>query len=311
MRKWNYEFDVPDEKKVRMIVYTDAKNEADDQFTIAHDLMTPKFIIKGIIAAHFDTDPKKYAKGTTAEEGLKEIHKVLKLMDMEGCAPVVKGAEHALTDPGIPILSDGARLIIEEAMKNDPHPLFIGVQGSCTDLASAIIAEPRICDRMTAIWIGGGSYPKGGWEFNFSQDVIADNVIMSSDMPIWQVPRNAYATVNVTLAMLQKEVRPYGAIGKYLFRQMVELNDDLAWNAGWPHGESWALGDDPTCGLLLTYTEEGMDYDMIEAPVVNDDLSYTFTGKNRKIRVYRNVFPRLTLEDFFAKLQINYPERAD
>ena len=26
MRKWNYEFDVPDQKKVRMLVYTDAKN---------------------------------------------------------------------------------------------------------------------------------------------------------------------------------------------------------------------------------------------------------------------------------------------
>ncbi len=36
MKKWNYEFDVPDTKKVRMIVHTDCKNEADDQF--AYDL---------------------------------------------------------------------------------------------------------------------------------------------------------------------------------------------------------------------------------------------------------------------------------
>lgn len=30
MKKWNYVFDCPDQKKVRMIVYTDCKNEADD-----------------------------------------------------------------------------------------------------------------------------------------------------------------------------------------------------------------------------------------------------------------------------------------
>ena len=32
----NYKFQVPDQKKIRYIIHTDAKNEADDQFTIAH-----------------------------------------------------------------------------------------------------------------------------------------------------------------------------------------------------------------------------------------------------------------------------------
>lgn len=54
MKKWNYIFDVPDGKKVRMIVDTDCKNEADDQFALAHHLMTPKFIVTGIIGAHFN-----------------------------------------------------------------------------------------------------------------------------------------------------------------------------------------------------------------------------------------------------------------
>ena len=40
----NYTFSVPDNKRVRMIVSTDCKNEADDQFALAHHLMTPMFI---------------------------------------------------------------------------------------------------------------------------------------------------------------------------------------------------------------------------------------------------------------------------
>ena len=40
MKKMNYTFSVPDNKRVRMIVSTDCKNEADDQFALAHHLMT-------------------------------------------------------------------------------------------------------------------------------------------------------------------------------------------------------------------------------------------------------------------------------
>jgi purine nucleosidase len=39
-------FDIPDPKKIRLIVNTDAKNEADDQFAIVHALLTPQFIPK-------------------------------------------------------------------------------------------------------------------------------------------------------------------------------------------------------------------------------------------------------------------------
>lgn len=32
---WKYDFKVPDQKKYRVIVHTDCKNEADDQFAVA------------------------------------------------------------------------------------------------------------------------------------------------------------------------------------------------------------------------------------------------------------------------------------
>ena len=44
-----YMYNVPEKRKVRVIIDTDAKNEADDQFAIVHALLTPQFIIKGII----------------------------------------------------------------------------------------------------------------------------------------------------------------------------------------------------------------------------------------------------------------------
>ncbi|MDO5425575.1 MAG: nucleoside hydrolase [Eubacteriales bacterium] len=309
MKKWNYDFDVPDQKKVRMIVHTDCKNEADDQFAVAHHLMTPKFIVKGIIAGHFNKHPQQYGAGHTAQASYDEVQKVLKLMDVEGICPVVKGSEYEMADEKTPIESDGARLIIEEAMKDDPHPLFVAFQGAITDLACAILLKPEICSRMTAIWIGGGAYPEGGREFNLAQDIAAANVVMKSEMPLWQIPINVYKQMGVSLAELQYNVKPCGKIGEYLFRQMVEFNNTHTDYILWPHGEIWGLGDSPTISVLLEESERTDIYDEIPAPTISyEDLSYSFEQENRKIRVYKQINARLTMNDFYAKLALNYRE---
>ena len=49
-------YDVPEEKRIRVIVDTDAACEADDPFAIAHALMTKKFEVKAITAEHFVTE---------------------------------------------------------------------------------------------------------------------------------------------------------------------------------------------------------------------------------------------------------------
>ena len=53
---FKYAYQVPENKKIRVIVHTDCKNEADDQFALAHHLMTPQFVVKGIIAGHFEAN---------------------------------------------------------------------------------------------------------------------------------------------------------------------------------------------------------------------------------------------------------------
>lgn len=305
LKNWNYEFEVPDQKKVRMIVYTDCKNEADDQFALAHHLMTPKFIVKGIIAGHFNGNPQEWGEGHTAEASFREVQKVLRLMDVEDQYRVCKGSEYPLESDTDFQSSDGSDFIIEEAMKEDPHPLFIACQGAITDLASAIMKEPAICSRMTAIWIGGGPYPKGGREFNLGMDIKAANIVMRSRMPLWQIPMNVYKQMAVTLAELQMNVRPCGEIGKYLFSQMAEFNKKCA-DYEWPHGETWGLGDSPTIGVLLQESEKNDIYEEVPAPVFKDDMTYDFSETNRKIRVYKQVDSRMILNDFYAKLYLNY-----
>lgn len=49
-----YEFTCSEQKRIRLIINTDAKNEADDQFAIVHHLLSEKMIVKGLIGAHFE-----------------------------------------------------------------------------------------------------------------------------------------------------------------------------------------------------------------------------------------------------------------
>ena len=48
-----YLYEVPDDKKIRVIIDTDAACEADDPFAIAQALLIKKFIVKAVFAAHF------------------------------------------------------------------------------------------------------------------------------------------------------------------------------------------------------------------------------------------------------------------
>ncbi|MCA0755817.1 nucleoside hydrolase [Paenibacillus sp. N4] len=289
-------FQVPDRKRVRFLMNTDAKNEADDQYAIVHALLTPQFIHKGIIAAHFGTGRTM----ESMEESYAEAKHVLSLMGDMGNVPVYKGARKALSDEHTPVVSEGAEAIIREALSDDPHRLFVVFLGPLTDLAAAYLMEPRIEDRLTAIWIGGGSYPNGEMEFNLSNDIHAANVVMNSRIPLWQVPRNVYGMMRVSLAELACRVKPHGEIGKYLFEQLIRFNDENA--DGWPRGESWSLGDSPAISLIMDDHEFG--YEMKPAPRITADMHYVHHQSERLIRVYRHVDARYTLEDMYAKLEL-------
>lgn len=307
---WNYEYTVPENKKVRVIVHTDCKNEADDQYAVAHHLMTPRFDVKGLVAGHFWKNPQQYGELGTAKASYDEIIKVMDLMGVKNQYPVKLGAPRELEDEKTPIDSEGARFIIEEAMKDDKRPLYIACQGAVTDVASALLMKPEIADRMTVIWIGGGDYPKGGFEFNLMMDIHAANVIFSSKVPVWQIPMSLYKVMAVSLAELQLKVRPCGEIGKYLFEQMVDFNHVAAkYDMAWPHGEIWGLGDQGTIAVLMEELKK-VSYDLVPAPRIAEDMTYIHGQNNREIRVYNYLDARLTLEDFFAKLQLNFGKQA-
>lgn len=284
---------LPAEKRARVLISTDAKNEADDQFAIVHALLTPSFEVTGIVPAHFGT------RRTTASlrESREEVDLLLALMGWQGRVPVVDGAAAAMASETELAPSEGAALIVAEALREDPRPLHVPVYGPLTDVASALLMEPAIAARsVKVVWIGGGPWPAGGPEFNLSNDIAAANVVMRSGLEVWQIPSTVYRKMAVSYAELEEKVGPHGRLGRYLADQVVAFN-----TAAVPGPiEFRSLGDSPAVGVIMD--PQCGHWDWRPAPTFDDRMAYVHSGQHRPIRVYETVDARFVHEDFFAKL---------
>ena len=294
-------FPVPG-KQLRVIIDTDAKNEADDQYAIIHHLLSPMLDIRGITASHFESKAK--IPGETMERSYQEILKVLKLAQMEEI-PVYRGCIFPLKNEADTPSSDAVEFIISEARREET-PLYIAVLGTMTNVAAALNRDPDIASRLIVLWNGGGPYPVGRREFNLMQDIYACRVLLKSQAEVWQIPQNVYGSLEVTLAELAQKVRPCGELGTYLFSQLVEQNM-RDYN---PHfllrtGENWTLGDNTTVAVLLMNRFRG-NWHMRKAPLIQPDMTYQGDPEGKLIRVYDSIDVRMTLEDLFAKLAMAY-----
>lgn len=288
-----YKFNIQESKKVRVIIDTDAACEADDQYAIVHALLTPKLIVRGIIAEQFRSPDR----AESVEKSYNEINRVLELMDMKKI-PVIRGYGGELAGEDDIPESEGADFIINEALSDSDKPLFILCQGAVTNVAIALRKRPDIADKFTCIWIGGGVYDDGSLEYNLNNDFHAANTVFSSSAELWQVPMEGYSQMQISYAELELKVMPCGNIGKYLFDELQQVG----MSQNWVSGESWALGDSPA--PALAFNPNCGQYVIKNAPVIGENKKYIGEHPNRPIRVYTDIDSRFIFEDFFAKLAL-------
>lgn len=283
----------------RVVILSDAANEADDQFAIAHALLTPSLDVRGVIAQHFGREG-------SARLSYEEVVRVVRLARRED-VPVALGAPRELgscVSEGLS--SPGADLLVGEALA-DERPLYALCMGPLTDVALALRACPAMAGRMTVVWVGGGRYPAGGHEANLARDLLAAREVLASDVALWQIPSEAYKGLVVPISQLYVDVRPCGELGHYLYRELVEFRDRNLGRASWVRPESWVLGDQAAVGVLLA-DMKGC-YEEMGAPSLGDDLRYGPPPRgDRRIRVYHRLNDRLIIDDLLAKLRIHAME---
>lgn len=281
----------------RVIINTDAKNEADDQFAIVHALLSPSLDVRGLIPAHFGT----HRSSRSMEESREEIDLLLGLLGTDDVV-VADGSPTAIPDERTAAPSAGADLIIAESkLASADDPLYVLFLGPLTDMASAILTDPEVARRpVVVVWIGGPPYDGlehyRHIEFNLGNDVAAANVVFDSGIEVWQVPSNIYSQVSVSYAELEEKIGGASELTDYLIRQMKD------WNNEWHREpiESRSLGDSPAVSLVLY--PRGGTFRVRPAPRFGME-GYYVPGSGHPIRVVEAVDVRFLLEDMFAKLR--------
>lgn len=286
---------IPQRPSARVIIDNDFAGDPDGLVALAHQVLTPK--TRAVLVTSTFLDPhfvEAHLAGRSAAIGRDVALELLRRARIAAPPPVVAGPERAGEAAG-----DAARAIVTEAMREDPLPLYFCCGGPITNLAAALRLEPAIARKMIAVWIGGGAYPNGGWEYNCNVDADAARyVIEQSDIPLWQIPQNAYRQMAFSVAEMRVRMRSASPLGAWLYQQFTHPPDFVDVGGAWP------MGDSPVALLTAISSESSHS---VERPArrLNADLSYGAEIPGRTIRVFETVDARLTLEDFLALLALN------
>ena len=287
---------IPQQQFARIIVDNDFAGDPDGLVALAHQLLSPTTRVCLVTSLPLNRRFESPAlAGRSAAVGAEFARHLLGLVHQQSI-PVLAGPQSipAHPEPG----SQAARAIVREALREDPLPLILTCGGPLTNVAAALREEPRIAERMTVIWIGGGAYPAGGWEYNLMTDVAAARfVIERSRVPLWQVPLNAYRQMQYSIARMNAVMRAGPALARWLYGRFVH---PPAWAK---IGGTWPLGDSPLV-LLTALSSESSVYAEHPARAILKDGRYGREIAERRLRVYATVDARLTFEDMEARFAL-------
>jgi purine nucleosidase len=140
--------------RMRVISDNDYSGDPDGLFQLAHLLLSPSVDVRAVIGSHLHEGDPFDSSGRSATNARAAADIVVDLLGLTGRVRTLEGSNTGLPDRPTPDRSPGAEAIVAEAMTEADTPLLVTLGAGLTELASAYLLEPRIADRLTAVWIG-------------------------------------------------------------------------------------------------------------------------------------------------------------
>ncbi len=224
----------PPAGEVDVVLDTDAFNEIDDQFAISYLIRSSdKLKLKALYAAPFFNE-----NSSSALDGMeKSYHEIFRLQRLLGTDyPVFRGSKSFLSSETVPEESDAAHDLASRAMSYSPEkPLYVIAIGAITNVASALLINPEIAERIVVVWLGGHSRDFSDTrEFNMMSDYAAARVVISSAAPFVQLP--CFGVVS-SFALSEPELSHW-LVGKNPLATYLAENTARAANS-YAKGEPW------------------------------------------------------------------------
>ncbi len=296
-----------------VILSTDCGVEMDDQWALVHLALSPEIDLLGVVGAQapvlvsIDADgnmgPQVPAPDSIAEFTAEAARATIRAMPVAP-VPVFAGSHVPLSDPMTAQPSAGADYIIETAGSfSSKNRLRVLTIGPATDVASAILLDPSIVDRISVIAMAFNTWPAGTDLFNVKNDIIAWQVLMASRTSVtigdWAVCKMHLKRNREEASAMFSDLGRPGAYLVNLLSSWLDHQSDKA-QILVDDEASWSVWDEVTVAHVLGLTETRT----YPRPVLRDDMSFSETdGSNGTIDWIVAVDDRRLWDDFRQKLR--------
>lgn len=264
--------------KIPVILSTDVGNEIDDQWAITYMLVNPTFDVQGIISSHAPSLPDPSAHATY--EVLLDV--VEARLGMVTHPPLFEGSSLPLKDAKTTHPNTGVDFILNTSQNfSKDNRLTVLTIGAATDVASALLIDPSLAERINVVAMGFKNLSDAGKEYNVENDPIAWQVILNSDVPV-TIGSGDVCQANLSLGFDQAKalISTHGTIGAWLWQEYqawyfrsvkpLRVND---------FSKPWVIWDI----IVLAYEEGLTQQKSIPRPRLKDDLQFEQTGTRKMI----------------------------
>jgi purine nucleosidase len=239
-----------------IVLTTDCGADMDDQWALAHLVLTPEFDVRAIVTTH--TGKHQILAAPAAETSARIAREVLDHMPLGQRPVVIPGSSVALTSRTSIRNAGVERIISESRAFNRERRLTVLVIGAATDTASALLTDRSLANRIEIIAILDSQVPV----------TVGDETVVKRDL-------------SMTSERAHTILDPAGDPGHYLaglFDKWVPKNRDIVVQVTGDE-KLWGVWDEVVVAHMLGMTKT----ERHARPKLRADLSFDQSAKHGTI----------------------------
>lgn len=238
------------------------------------------------------------------------IIEMFKLSGVPSENKVYKGATEFMPSAYEPVRSEAAEHLVELALTASPDdPIYVIAIACVTDIASALLMEPKILPNIVVIWDAG--FPTNvenhaNDSLNLDEDLFASQLLFSSGVPLVYVPGFYIAQ---QLNMSQPDVTDWfkdsGKVGHALYERYLH-NPLFSFYGIDPNnlfGRNWVIWDLANVAWLLN--PDSLPSDLVRAPILTDEKKWLGNPEGHLIREAYQISVNSIFPEFAKQLRDN------
>jgi inosine-uridine nucleoside N-ribohydrolase len=238
-----------------VVVTTDCGADMDDQWALAHAALSPQLRTLAVITS-FAPEPHNLGSADTAQCAREAMGVAAPLAEI----PVHKGADRPLRDRMTPSPNQGVDRLLELARAfSRERRLLVLAFGPATDIASALLLDPTLAERIEVVALAFDRYPEGGDGWNVRSDIAAWQVLLDTEVPVAVVSGyTALQDLNLTRAEATTLLQGLGPRGAYLAclhgTWLDAFGEAFAHETGGP--DRWPVWDEAVVAVALGWAKK-------------------------------------------------------